>query len=357
MSENGNRILCLTFNHFNTLLYVGTSQGLRVFRLEDFKIISRRDRMNSINFLGGFKSITPLYDNQKIALVGTRINPRFKENTLVVWDEYQASTLKSLEFASEIKKVMIRRECLAVVLENHVINIQTLVYSINSWDNLACIDTAVNNNGAGAISQVGSLILLVLGAEPGQIKIENLTNRTYLCTNMHANPILCLNISDTGNIGASSSEYGTVIRVFSCETLTVLHELRRGTISARISSLVFSKDAGFLIAASNKATVHIWNLDILSAPQSSWLLPSYFQYQRSYFKVRIQPEINWTSEFTSQCGPSLCITEENLLYVAHLDGNIYAYEINNEPVLRKTVSYMDFEEDFIEDEHQWTSLE
>ena len=174
---------------------------------------------------------------------------------------------------------------------------------------------------------------------------------------MHANPILCVSISNNGKIGASSSEYGTVIRVFSCDTLTVLHELRRGTISAHISSLVFSHDAGFLIAASNKATIHIWNLDILSAPQSSWLLPSYFQYQRSYFKLRIQPELNWTSEFTSQNGPSLCITEENMLYVAHLDGNLYAYEINNEPILRKTASYMDFEEEFIEEEHQWTSLE
>ena len=120
MSEIGNRILCLTFNHSNTLLYIGTSQGLRVLRLEDSKIISRRDRLNRINFPGGFKSITPLYDNQKIALVGTKSNERFKENNLVVWDEYHSSIIKSIEFSEEIKKVLVRREYLAVVLEKNV---------------------------------------------------------------------------------------------------------------------------------------------------------------------------------------------------------------------------------------------
>lgn len=122
MSEIGNRILCLTFNHPNTLLHIGTSQGLRVFRLEDSKVISRRDRVNSIHFPGGFKYISPLYDSQKIALVGTISNPKFKPDEVVIWDEYHASAIKSLEFSSEIKKILIRREYLGVVLENAVIS-------------------------------------------------------------------------------------------------------------------------------------------------------------------------------------------------------------------------------------------
>ena len=53
----------------------------------------------------------------------------------------------------------------------------------------------------------------------------------------------------------------------------------------------------------------------------------------------------------------MCITEENILYIAHLDGNIYAYEINNEPLQKNICSYLDFEEDFLEDDKEWTSLE
>ena len=120
MSEIGNRIHCLTLNHTNTLLYIGTTQGLRVFRLEDSKIISRRDKMNGINFPGGFKYIIPLYDSQKIVLVGTKINQKFKENILNIWDEYHASIIKSIEFRVEIKKILIRREYLVVIFESSV---------------------------------------------------------------------------------------------------------------------------------------------------------------------------------------------------------------------------------------------
>ena len=215
----------------------------------------------------------------------------------------------------------------------------------------------MNSHGASAISESGELVLLLPGSETGQVKLEYLNTESNMLATMHENPIVCLSLNKTGKIGASSSEYGTVIRVFSCETLEILHELRRGTISAHISYLTFSKDTGFLIAASNKTTVHIWNLEILSSAKPSWYLPSYFQYQRSYFKVHIKPELLWTCENTSQTGPSVCITEENILYIAHLDGNIYAYEINNEPLQKNICSYLDFEEDFLEDDKEWTSLE
>lgn len=222
---------------------------------------------------------------------------------------------------------------------------------------MASISTSNNKNGASAISQKGSLIVLVPGSEVGQVQLENLTAHKTTFLKAHANPILCLTLNAEGTLGASSSDYGTVIRVFSCATLEILHELRRGTISASMSSLIFSKDSVFLVAASNKSTIHIWNLEILSSTKPSWLLPSYFQYQRSYFKLHINPELLWTSEFTSQIGPSLCMTEEGILYIAHLDGIIYAYEINNEPIFRSSFSYMDFEEEFLEDEHQWISME
>ena len=99
--------------------------------------------------------------------------------------------------------------------------------------------------------------MLIPGIETGQIRVENLTNNTSISGHMHENPLVCVSINAFGTIGASSSEYGTVIRVFTCENLAILHELRRGTISARISSIIFNKDSTLLIAGSNKNTIHI----------------------------------------------------------------------------------------------------
>ena len=203
----------------------------------------------------------------------------------------------------------------------------------------------------------GSLKLLVPDEGVGQIKIYDMANNTCSSAVVHENPIVALSLNPNGSIGASSSEYGTVIRVFQCSSMSVLHELRRGSMSARISSIVFSSDSGYLIASSNKSTIHIWNLEILSSNKPLWVIPTYFHYQRSYFKIRVKPEIHWTSEHTSQYGPSVCLTEEGILYVAHLDGNIYSYAVSNEPTLKNTFTYMDFEEEFLEEEREWTSLE
>ena len=48
--EIGNRILFYTFNQTNTFLYIATTRGFRIIRLEDNKITSKRDRESDINF-------------------------------------------------------------------------------------------------------------------------------------------------------------------------------------------------------------------------------------------------------------------------------------------------------------------
>lgn len=48
--ELGTRILCYTFNQTNSLLFVGTTKGFRIIRVEDGKITSRRDRDGEIHF-------------------------------------------------------------------------------------------------------------------------------------------------------------------------------------------------------------------------------------------------------------------------------------------------------------------
>ena len=74
---------------------------------------------------------------------------------------------------------------------------------------------------------------------------------------MHDNHIVMIEMNVAGNIAASASELGTVIRVFETLTLNVIHELRRGTSIARITSMAFSPECNFLLATSNKSTVHI----------------------------------------------------------------------------------------------------
>lgn len=352
MSEKGNRIIHLKFNHSNTLLLISTSQGFRIFRLEDSKIVSRRDRMLSINFEGGFSSILPLNNPQKLAIVGTRTNPKFPPFQLSIWDEYQATVLQSFTFNSPIIRLISRLEFIGVVLLDSVVLIST-----TTFQQYSTIETGNNLNGAAALNKTGPVLLLVPGKNQGEIQLENLTLKSFMCRKLHENPVNCLELSESGTIGVSSSEYGTVIRIFSCESFNIIHELRRGTTSAKITSLLLSKDNCYLAASSNKNTIHIWNLDLLDDQNTSWFIPTCLQYKRSYCKIRIVPDVLWTCEDT-QIGPSICFTDDRLLYVGHLDGNVYCYELSNlNPELKKTSCFLDFEEEFVEDDCEWTSLE
>lgn len=133
---------------------------------------------------------------------------------------------------------------------------------------VASIATIDNPYGVGAISyDKDRFIMATLETKPGYVRVENFNGGAVKTASLHENPIAILSIDYSGTYGASASEQGTIIRVFDCITLDILHELRRGSSPAKISSIVFSPDHNYLISASNRATIHAWNLK--NAPEPS----------------------------------------------------------------------------------------
>jgi len=59
---------------------------------------------------------------------------------------------------------------------------------------------------------------------------------------------------------ATSSEKGTVIRIFDTEEGHLLHELRRGSEYAQISSIAFDLTSKWLACSSDTCTVHVFSL-------------------------------------------------------------------------------------------------
>ena len=211
---------------------------------------------------------------------------------------------------------------------------------------MASINTIENEFGVGAISHDNDLfVLATLDTTKGHVRVENFYTNEIKRGHMHDNFIVMLEVSFNGNFAASASELGTVIRVFDTRTLNLLHELRRGTSVARITSISFSPECNFLLATSNKSTVHIWSLkkeEEKSNGIMSKYLPSYFQSKRSYFKLHIQPEALWSLNADTPAGPVGTFVNDSIFFVAHLDGNLYQCRLTDESVLiEKQDSYLD----------------
>lgn len=283
------------------------------------------NRDDESKFLGGFSIIRPVFSTPLLCFVGSASNPRYPLNTVYFWDDRQNQSIAEIHFRSEVKNVLIRRDRAVIILPT-----LTYVYMLNSLKAVSCIETCENEKGAGAISfDKDIFVLLSLSSEPGSIRMENYSNEEVKVAQIHENPIHIVAIDFIGSVGASASEQGTIIRVFDCNSLEVLHELRRGTSPAQISSIGFSPLGGMLVVSSNKSTVHVWKLEKKVKGMFSKYLPGYFQFTRSVGKLSLKSEIEWTCPFTEDIGPKTAFLNENEILVACLDGNLHRCYIDS----------------------------
>ena len=135
----------------------------------------------------------------------------------------------------------------------------------------------------------------------------------------HETPVICLALNQEGTQLATASEKGTLVRVFDTASGSLLHEVRRGTSSANIYCINFSKDSAMLCVSSDHGTVHVFLLhkDTPNQPKSG--IFKLVSTPRSEFSIKMP-------EHTDR----ICAFTEDLqgLVVVGLDGSYkkYAFE-------------------------------
>ena len=67
-------------------------------------------------------------------------------------------------------------------------------------------------------------------------------------------------MNKNGNLLASASEKGTLIRIFNSENGDLIREFRRGQEYVEIFNIVFSDNNQFFALSSNKGTIHIFSM-------------------------------------------------------------------------------------------------
>lgn len=212
-------------------------------------------------FPGGFKSLAPMFNTQLLCIVGSLPAGPYPSNKVFVWDDSSGETRGEIHFRSEVKSVLLRRDKLVIILEKTVIPTQTYIYILSSLKPIETIPTIDNPHGIGAITYHKDVfIIATLDTQHGHIRVEDVYNTQIKRKQIHENPISCITVDTTGKMAASASEQGTIIRVFDCVSMDMLCELRRGTRPARVSSIAFSPDLSYVIAASDHSTVHVWRL-------------------------------------------------------------------------------------------------
>lgn len=121
---------------------------------------------------------------------------------------------------------------------------------------------ASNELGLCSLS-LNSHLAFPISSTSGDLRLYNASKlKSGIIINAHESRLSALNFSPSGQLLATASERGTVIRVFCVKTGERVQEFRRGVKRCvRIASLVFSVNGQFLCVTSNTETVHIFKID------------------------------------------------------------------------------------------------
>jgi len=95
----------------------------------------------------------------------------------------------------------------------------------------------------------------------GEILIfDTLSLKNINVIEAHRAPLSCIALNNDGNLLATASETGTIIRVFSVPGGQKLYQFRRGSYPSTIYSMSFNLSSTMLCVSSTTDTVHIFRL-------------------------------------------------------------------------------------------------
>ncbi|KAM7501259.1 hypothetical protein LguiB_000163 [Lonicera macranthoides] len=247
-------LLHVSFNQDYGCFASGFDRGFRIYNCDPFREIFRRD----FDHGGGIGIVEMLFRCNILAIVGGGPDPQYPLNKVMIWDDHQSRCIGELSFRSEVRGVRLRRDQIVVVLEQKI-----FVYNFADLKLLHQIETVVNTKGLCEVSQGGgSFVLVCLGLQKGQVRVENYGLKRTKFIMAHDSRIACFTLAQDGQVLATASTKGTLVRIFNTFDGTLLQEVRRGADRAEIYSLAFSSNAQWLAVSSDKGTVHVFSLKV-----------------------------------------------------------------------------------------------
>ena len=171
-------------------------------------------------------------------------------------DDNQSKCIGELTFKNEVIGVRLRRDRVVVVL-----NTKVYVYRFSDLKLVDQIPTIHNPKALVALcADPSNNVLAVPGITKGSIRVELYDMSKSTDIKAHDSDLAQFALNPDGSRLATSSDKGTLVRLWDCHTGEQLREFRRGMDRAEIYSICFDPFTNFLACSSDKGTVHIFSL-------------------------------------------------------------------------------------------------
>ncbi|BBN10714.1 autophagy-related protein 18 [Marchantia polymorpha subsp. ruderalis] len=263
----GARVIKAGFNQDHSLVGICTREGAKIFDCDTVSCVYEHTE-------GAYSLLNMLNRTSLIAVVGAGEQPELSPRRLNVINTTRGSRVE-MNFFSAILAVGMNLKRLVVVLEK-----KAYIHEMSSLNCLECLDTVPNPKGLCALSPNEDNCYLALPArtDVGAVLIHDALNLHALCQiHAHQSPLAAMAISADGNLLATASSQGTIIRVHVIPRAAKAYTFRRGSVPCAIYSLSFGPPQVFpqlLAATGASGTVHVFKLGPLERPPRSQLASS-----------------------------------------------------------------------------------
>lgn len=326
-----NTLSCMRFNQTNSCVAVAFQKGFRIYDCDPFKLSYRSGSLGE----GGPRIAQMLFNSSLVCLVGAGEEASNSPRTVRLFNTKTEQTICELNFLTTVLNVHINQKRLVVVLEEklHVFDLETMKV-------MHTLDSPPNPTGVSVLSPSVQSCYLVFpcSAHKGEALVYDALNLQVLSViRAHNNPLRLLAFNPDGDILATVSEKGTVIRVFAVPTGERLYIFRRGSYIAHVHSLSFNASSSLLCAASEGSnSIHVFALDkqaSSSSPPSTTMgaavsyLPSvlhdFVEPVRDFARVTLREDVSSESAEAFVCG----FKGEDSVVVVTTGAHFYRYII------------------------------
>ncbi|PHH54304.1 SVP1-like protein 2 [Ceratocystis fimbriata CBS 114723] len=241
------QVLSASFNNDRSCFAVGLNTGICIFHTKSCLMKASRD------FNAGIGLVQMMNSSNYLALVGGGRQPKFSNNKVIIWDDMRGSIALEISSLTPVRGVKLSRTHIIVVLQNRV-----SIYAFKKNNPILSENETVDNPlGVCALSDHH---VAFPGRQAGHINLVDLKELNVSIIPAHSSSLRDLQFSPDGEMIATASETGTLIRVFATSTGARVAELRRGIDPARIFSIAFSPSGTLLACTSDKATLHVFDI-------------------------------------------------------------------------------------------------
>jgi len=259
MDSKPEGILYISFNQDYGCFVCGTESSIRVYNSIPYKGTFKR------SFKTGISCVSMLDRTNILAFIGNNTKVKYPKKKVMIWDDRQEKCIAELSFNWDVKSIKLRKERIVVVTENKI-----YIFNFADLKFIRAIDTFDNPLGLCAVSSDGEFKIACPSVNKGYLHIIN-SDGTSKETKAHESALSTITMTSDGKMCATTSDKGTLIRIFESASGKLVQELRRGSDKAEIQSVCFDPTGTWIACSSDKETIHIFSVreDITTASHIS----------------------------------------------------------------------------------------